>query len=424
MSVTHVAVLSIGTELTRGEIVNTNASWLCESITALGLEVGRTEAVADDPVALERALERLSSEYPLVVSTGGLGPTTDDLTSATVASWLGVPLETDAPSLAVLEARLARAGRTLTPSNAKQVDFPRGASVLENPNGTAPGFSVARGRSLLFFMPGVPREMRPMFERYVPAAARALVDAAQRQVRLRCFGLPESMINDRLAGLAPAHPVRVAYRAHFPEIEVKLFARVPSSSAVSLEQAEREAERITRAAAAEARTRLGSVVYGEGDLDLPAVIAESLRARKLTLSVAESCTGGLVGALLTAQPASDVFMGGVIAYANAIKSDLLGVEAALLERHGAVSAEVAEAMARGARERCHTDLGLSLTGIAGPTGGTPDKPVGLVHLAVASERGVTARKVVMNRPRRDVQLYSAWAALSLAAEEIAALAAR
>jgi nicotinamide-nucleotide amidase len=423
MSSAHAAVLSIGTELTRGEIVNSNASWLGEALTALGLDVGRAEAVADEPAAIERALERLSSEFPLVVSTGGLGPTTDDLTAATVAAWLGVPLETDAASLAALEARLARLGRPLTPSNAKQVDFPRGASILENPNGTAPGFSLTRGQSQLFFMPGVPREMKPMFERYVPSAARALNDGAQHQVRLRCFGSPESLVNDRLAGLAEAHGVRVAYRAHFPEIEVKLFARVPVSTSVSLEQAQGEATRITRAAADDAKARLVGVVYGEGDLDLPAVTAEALRQAKLTLSVAESCTGGLVGALLTAQPTSDVFMGGVIAYANSIKVELLDVDAALLERHGAVSREVAEAMAQGSRARCHTDLGLSLTGIAGPTGGSAEKPVGLVHFAVASARGVTARQIVVNRSRRDVQLYATWAALALANEQIATLAA-
>jgi nicotinamide-nucleotide amidase len=417
----HAAVLSIGTELTRGEIVNSNASWLGESLTALGLDVGRSESVADDPAAIERALERLSSEFRLVVSTGGLGPTTDDLTAATVASWLGVPLETDAPSLAALEARLTRLGRQLTASNAKQADFPRGASILDNPNGTAPGFAVTRGQCRLFFMPGVPREMKPMFERFVPAAARALNDGAQHQVRLRCFGSPESAVNDRLAGLAEAHGVRVAYRAHFPEIEVKLFARVPVSASVSLARAQAEAERITRAAADDATARLGGIVYAEGDLDLPAATAASLRVAKLTLATAESCTGGLVGALLTAQPASDVFMGGVIAYANQIKVELLDVDPSLLERHGAVSREVAEAMARGARARCHTDLGLSLTGIAGPTGGSADKPVGLVHFAVASSRGVTARHIVVNRSRRDVQLYAAWAALTLAREEIAAL---
>lgn len=421
MNRAHAAVLSIGTELTRGEIVNSNAAWLGEALTALGLDVGRAESVPDDPAAIERALERLASEFPLVVATGGLGPTTDDMTSATVAAWLGVPLQRDAAALATLEARLVRNGRTLTPSNAKQVDFPSGASVLENPNGTAPGFTVTRGQSRLFFMPGVPREMKPMFERYVPSVARTLNDGAQHQVRLRCFGSPESAINDRLAGLAETHGVRVAYRAHFPEIEVKLFARVPVADGVSLEQAEHEALRITRAAADDARVRLEGAIYAEGDRDLPAVIAESLRRAKLTLSVAESCTGGLVGALLTAQPASDVFMGGVIAYANQIKSQLLDVDPVLLERHGAVSREVAEAMARGARTRCHTDLGLSLTGIAGPTGGSPDKPVGLVHFAVASSRGVTARQIVINRSRRDVQLYAAWAALALANETIAAL---
>jgi molybdenum cofactor synthesis domain-containing protein len=247
-------VFSIGTELTRGEINNTNATWLAERLTAAGLDVASIETVADDADDIVRALERLSQDSALVVSTGGLGPTTDDITSASVARWLGVPRVRDAAVIAGLEARLARLGRTLTGSNAQQADFPAGAQILENPHGTAPGFSVTRQGCVLFFMPGVPREMRPMFDTHVEPAARARARArgAQHQIRLRCFGMPESVLNDTLAGLEAAYGVSVGYRAHFPEVHVKLLASAETASA---------AEASATAAAREARARLGSAVY-------------------------------------------------------------------------------------------------------------------------------------------------------------------
>src|SRR3954466_7433496 len=187
----RAAIVCIGTELTRGEINNTNATWLAERLTALGLGVSCIESVADDPAAIQRTLDQVSAHNRIVAATGGLGPTTDDITSATVASWLGVARVRDAQVLAGLEARLARAGRSLTASNSQQADFPEGAEILENPNGTAPGFGVQRGSCRLFFRPGVPREMKPMFDRFVAPAAQSLVQGAQYQIRLRCFGVPE-----------------------------------------------------------------------------------------------------------------------------------------------------------------------------------------------------------------------------------------
>jgi nicotinamide-nucleotide amidase len=257
-------------------------------------------------------------------------------------------------------------------------------------------------------MPGVPREMRPMFESFIAPEARALVQGGQYQIRLRCFGVPESLLNDRLAGLESAHGVRVAYRAHFPEVQVKLLA-----FAESLEAAQATAER----AASDARSRLGNAVYSEGERDMPLLVGELLRARGQSLSLAESCTGGLVSSLLTAHPASDYLLGGVVCYANRVKIEQLGVEPAVLDRHGAVSAEVATQMAEGARRRLHSDLALSFTGIAGPTGATPEKPVGLVYYALSTPSETLVRDVnVSQRPREGVQLYAAWCGLNLIRE--------
>jgi competence/damage-inducible protein CinA-like protein len=398
-------VFSIGTELTRGEINNTNATWLAERLTAIGLDVVSIETVADDADAIVSTLERLSRDTALVVCTGGLGPTTDDITSACVARWLGVERYRDGAVIAALEQRLARAGRALTSSNAQQADFPEGALILDNPHGTAPGFSVTRAGCTLFFMPGVPREMRPMFESHVEPVARSRVSGAQYQVRLRCFGVPESILNDKLAGLESALDVSIGYRAHFPEVQVKLLARAGSSQA---------AEARAREAAREARQRLGSAVYGEGEQDMPVVVGELLRQRKLTLSLAESCTGGLVSSLLTQHPASDFLLGGVVSYANQVKVSELGVDPATLAAHGAVSPEVAREMAEGARAHFGSDLALSLTGIAGPSGATPDKPVGLVYYALATPGETRVESVnVSQRPREGVQLYAAWCGLDL-----------
>jgi nicotinamide-nucleotide amidase len=403
-------VFSIGTELTRGEIDNTNATWLAERLTAIGLDVASIDTVADDASDILAALDRLSRAAALVVTTGGLGPTTDDITSSCVARWLGVEKVRDLGVLAGLEQRLARLGRALTASNAQQADFPAGASILENSHGTAPGFSVQKDGCTLFFMPGVPREMRPMFESHVAPAARGLLRGAQHQELLRCYGAAESILNDQLAGLEATHDVSIGYRAHFPEVIIKLLARAESASA---------AEERARRAAAEARARLGSAVYAAGDQDMPLLVGELLRQRQISLSLAESCTGGLVSSLLTRHPASDFLLGGVVSYANQVKIDQLGVNPATLEAHGAVSAETAREMAEGARARFKSDLALSLTGIAGPSGATEGKPVGLVYYALAAPEGTRVEQVIIRRrPREGVQLYAAWAGLDLVRQHL------
>jgi nicotinamide-nucleotide amidase len=402
------AILCIGTELTRGEIENTNATWLAEQLTTLGVEVRVILVVDDDDARIREAVASAARAADVVVSTGGLGPTTDDITTAAVGRLLGLALKRHAPSLEAIRARMARYGRAMAPSNEKQADFPEGAAVLPNPHGTAPGFSVDVEGARLFVMPGVPGEMKPMFETNVAPFVRARRTAGMAQVRMKTFGLPESTVNDRLAGIEEALCVTIGYRAHFPEIEVKVRARA-ASDAEAAEQA--------RTAAAAVRERLGRVVYGEGETTFPMAVGALLRERSLTMATAESCTGGLVGKLLTdASGSSDYFVGGVVSYANAVKTGVLGVDPATLEREGAVSEAVARQMAEGARRVLGADVALSLTGVAGPTGGTADKPVGLVHYAVATRDGTVARKILAGGHRGMVRHRAAFAGLALVRE--------
>jgi nicotinamide-nucleotide amidase len=351
-------------------------------------------------------LRRLGDTHELIVCTGGLGPTTDDITSECVAELLGVPLERDQGSLTAIAARMARFGRAMAASNEKQADFPRGARILPNRKGTAPGFSVRIGRAESFFLPGVLREMKTMFEELIAPGLASFVHEAIEQIRLGTFGMTESAVNDQLAGIEAAHHVTLGYRAHFPVIEVKVLARAADGAS---------AHRRARAAADEVIARLGSdVVYGEGDVTFSEMLGKLLVERKLTLAVAESCTGGTVARLLTERSgSSDFFLGGAVTYANSAKMDLLGVPPGLLAQFGAVSGEVARAMAEGVRARFGASLGVGITGVAGPTGGTREKPVGLVHYAVASADATSDRQMVFPGSRTQVRDLAAYAALAL-----------
>lgn len=399
------AVLCIGTELTRGELTNTNASWLAESITAIGLEVTALDCVDDDRERIQACLRRLASQHRVIVCTGGLGPTTDDITTECAASVAGVGLVRDQATLDDIAEKLSRFGRRMAASNAKQADFPTTARILPNPRGTAPGFRVELLGTPAYFMPGVPSEMKAMFDASIAPELRTMVSGGRHQIMLRTFGLPESEVNDRLAGIEASFDVTIGYRATLPEIEVKLLAQAPSHEA-ALARARRAAD--------EVRSRLGNYVYAEGLGSLPEALGALLIERQLTLAVAESCTGGLAAELLTRTPGSSrFFLGGVVAYANQVKTELLGVPEALLAKHGAVSAEVAQAMASGARARFGADIGLAFTGIAGPGGGSEQKPVGLVHWAVATARGVEQRERVLIGSRQDIRRRAVFAGLDL-----------
>ena len=404
------AVLSIGTELTRGELVNSNAAWLSAELTAIGFEVLEHTVVDDDRARIVDAILRLTRGTRVIVCTGGLGPTPDDVTTDAVAAALGVRLARDEASLDNIRRRLEKYGRPLTSSNAKQADFPDGADILPNAIGTAPGFGVRIGECVAYFLPGVPREMMRMFEEQVVPRIRALAPNNLFQLRLRTFGLPESLVGDRLAGIEPSFAgTTIGYRAHFPEIEVKVLARAPSHAA---------ARDVCERATAEVRARLGSHVFGEAEDTFAGVVGRALRSRGWTLAIAESCTGGLVGHMLTREPgASDFLLLDAVTYANSAKSRILGVDEETIRWHGAVSSEVAAAMASGARRVAGAAVGLSLTGVAGPSGGSEAKPVGTVYIALAKPDGtvdVKHRALVGDRER--IQTLAAYAGLELIRE--------
>lgn len=401
------AVLSIGTEVTRGELVNSNAAWLAAELTSLGFEVIEHAVVDDDHTRIRQALDRLSPRVRVVVSTGGLGPTTDDITTEAVAACAGAPLVRDEASLEHIRRRFEKAGRTMSASNEKQADFPAGADILPNPIGTAPGFGVRLGECVAYFLPGVPREMKRMFEQQVAPRIRALAPNNHFQSRLRTFGLPESVVGEKLDGVEAGFPgTTIGYRAQFPEIEVKVLARAGSHAA---------ARDLCERATVEVRARLGSCVFGEDNDTFPGVVGRTLRSRGWTLAVAESCTGGLVGHLLTREPgASDFLVLDAVTYANSAKSKVLGVDEEIIRWHGAVSPEVAGAMADGARRVSGADVALALTGVAGPSGGSEEKPVGTVYIALArADAPSEVQHRVFSGDRFQIETLAAYAGLRM-----------
>jgi len=414
------AVLSIGTELTRGELVNSNAAWLSAGLTDLGFEVVEHDVVDDDQDRIIAALERLAKFADVIVCTGGLGPTTDDLTTVAVAAALGVGLVRDEASLDHIRRRFERLGRPMSDSNAKQADFPEGSTVLANPIGTAAGFEAKVHNARAYFMPGVPHEMKRMFDEQVVPRIRDIAPNDSHQIRFRTFGAPESVVGEKLAGVEEAFPgVTIGYRAHFPEIEVKVLARMPGPAsrrpgdalpvdpqAVVRELAER--------AAAEVAARLGDIVYGDGDDTFAGVVGRALRTRGWTLAIAESCTGGLVGHMITKEPgASDYLLLDAVTYANSAKQSVLGVDEDVLRGHGAVSPECAARMAEGARRVSGSDVALAITGIAGPGGASDNKPVGLVFFAIATKDGTEVKERRFNGERLWIQTLASYVGLQM-----------
>ena len=413
------AILSIGTELTRGELLNSNARWLADRLVGLGFAVVEHTTVPDDAERIRGTLHRLAKKHTdkvtVIVCTGGLGPTSDDLTTAVVADALGVELIRDAASLAAIEKRYRDHGRVMPAINVKQADFPKGARILANPVGTAPGFSVQIEQTRAYFMPGVPHEMERMFDTHVAPEladpANGLVERRTHQIHIRTFGLGESAVAERLADLdvggAKHHPgITIGYRATFPEIEVKVLAEAES---------EADARVLAEATASEIKRRLQDVAFGGKDETYAQYVGKVLKRAELKVAVAESCTGGLLGKLLTDLPGSSAYvLGGVISYDNSVKSGLLGVSEQLLREHGAVSEEVARAMAEGVLRSTHADLAVGVTGIAGPDGGTAQKPVGTVCFALANKSGATLTFTERFPGTRDfVRTFSAYYALRL-----------
>ncbi len=386
----RIEILNTGSELMLGRVLNTHQHWLCRRLADAGYVVSRQTAVADTARDIQQAAREALGRAAVVLCTGGLGPTADDLTREAVAELTGRPLREDPAVVAHLRAWYATRGRPLTPAVLAQAQVPEGARVLLNAHGTAPGLILeARLRpsapdgqpSWLVMLPGPPRELRPMFtDQVLPWLRETFPLPAPFVCRtLRTTGVPESVMEHQLAGpLAPliGRGLNLGYCARPGEVDVRLAARG------------NDAARLVAEAETVVRQTVGRHVYGVEDDLLEAVVVRLLTERRLTLAVAESCTGGRLAGRLTDVPgASAVFLGGFITYANTLKERLVGVRPETLATHGAVSEPTAREMAEGARRETGADLALAVTGIAGPSGGTPEKPVGTVFIALGARAG-------------------------------------
>ncbi|MFL2935158.1 MAG: competence/damage-inducible protein A [Myxococcota bacterium] len=375
-----VEILTIGDEVVRGEIVDSNKALIAQRLLELDLECQYQVSLRDDPADMKAAFELAIQRSDLVIVSGGLGPTRDDITTEVLAETLGREIQLDEDSLETMRLFFARVGREMAETNRKQAFFPTEADILANPEGTAPGFSVEEKGTVFFCLPGVPRELTRMLDEQVFPRIEARLDSAGEVVRirtrmLRTFGMGESTLEKELSGIARDGDVELAFRTSFPDNFLRVMAR-----GSSIEEADRKIDSVAK----QIRERLGDLIYGEGTDPMEAVVGRLLTEGGQTVAVAESCTGGGIAQKLTAIPGSSgYFLGGVVAYSNEVKKSLLGVPGALLEEHGAVSAPVAQAMAEGIRERLGSDFGVATTGISGPGGGSAEKPVGLVYVAIS-----------------------------------------
>lgn len=414
-------ILTIGDELLSGDTVNTNLAFLGERCRRLGFEVVRALSVRD---RIPEIVAALGASVDLCLVSGGLGPTSDDLTAEAVARAAGVPLIRDAASEAAIVAMFAERGRPMPEINRKQADLPAGCDVLPNPAGTAPGFAVRLpGGCYVACMPGVPREMRKMMAEQIEPRLRqrfALPDIPRRIYRL--IGRGESAIAVAIEPIVAAARARspglaavyLHYRAATPQVLLILEALVGDGGA-------RASEDELRSFDAPFQAALGEALYGIGEADLEARVLAACRLANLSLATAESCTGGQVAARLTAVPgASEVFRGGVVAYANEVKTAILGVPDDILTTHGAVSEPVARAMAEGARRALGSDLAVAITGIAGPGGGSPEKPVGTVDFAVADAESCSHKRVQLWGDRAQIQHVAGVVALKLVWDRLVA----
>lgn len=375
-------LICIGTELLLGDILNSNAQYLAQELAALGIPHFYQTVVGDNPERIQQVVRAAAARSQLLLFTGGLGPTPDDLTTETLAACFGAPLIEQPDVLAAIKARFEQRGWPMPPSNAKQALLPQGANLLPNPVGSAPGMIwEPQPNLILMTFPGVPREMKAMWQTTARPylQARGWVTATIASRMLRFWGISESALAEQVTDFFDQANPTVAPYASRGEVRLRISAKAPTLEA---------AEALIAPTAAAIRAQVGHDYFGSDDATLASAVGELLSQHQHTLAVAESCTGGGLGSLLTQTPGSSAyFLGGVIAYSNQVKVKQLGVEPATLDQHGAVSAETACQMALGVRQQLGADWGLSITGIAGPDGGTAEKPVGLVYIGLADPKG-------------------------------------
>lgn len=406
-----IEIVTVGDELLLGHTIDTNAAYLSEHLAAAGLRVTRRTTVGDDPAAIRTAVSEALGRTGVVITTGGLGPTSDDFTKPVIAALYNRGLVLDEAYLEKLRVRWRQRGLEMPAANRTQAEIPQGAEIVRNPLGSAQGIALRDEQlGLTIMLPGVPHEVRGMTQahllpyllRHIPVRSEPICHRL-----VRTTGIPESQLADRVQDLLDAiAPIGVAFLPSYAGTDIRLTSWAAFD--------EPTCNRLFDDAETRLRERLGTHIYAIGKQDIAHVVGDMLRERKLTVALAESCTGGLLGKRLTdASGASDYFTTGFITYAYEAKTRWLGVRDETLRAHGAVSEEVAREMAEGARAAADSDVALSVTGIAGPTGGTETKPVGLVWTALAAAQVTRARCFVMPGDREEVRERAAQMALAL-----------
>lgn len=369
-------IISVGTELLLGHTINTDAAWIARALAEQGVDLCHVQTVGDNASRLESALREALSRCDIVITSGGLGPTEDDLTKECAARAAGAPLEENPECLADLKEYFG--SRAISGNQYKQTLAPRGAKIFKNPHGTAPGFAIpCPGGKYICILPGPPAELIPMLETGLIPFLKNFSSQVIKSTVLNCFGIGEGAAAEKLGSLVHMTNPTVATYAGNGEMLVKITAKSDSQE---------KADELIEPVKAKIRECLGDKIYGENAQSLERRVVDLLRERRLQVSAAESCTGGLLAARITDQPgASEIFRLGVVAYANEAKERILHVRKETLARYGAVSPQTAAEMARGIKDLAKADFGAAITGIAGPGGGTPDKPVGLVYIALAGK---------------------------------------
>ena len=405
-------IISVGTEILLGDIVNTNTQFLAKELASIGIEVYRQEVIGDNEDRLLGILEEALKRSDMVITTGGLGPTKDDLTKETACKFFNMDLELHEESLKALEEYFSRMGRKIVESNYKQVYFPKEAIVLPNPNGTAPGAILEKNNKYIVILPGPPKEMKPMYLNYVKPYLIKKGDGIIESKVIRVLGIGESMAAEKLKkfienGVNPT----VAPYAKEEDVIFRITAKAES---------EEEALNLIEPVKNQVKEILGEDVYGEGeDTTIEKVVGDLLIKNNLKISTAESCTGGMIASrLVSISGISDVFLEGAVTYANEAKVRTFNVKEETLKKYGAVSEETAREMAEGMAKRTGSDIAVVTTGIAGPGGGTEEKPVGLVYIGLYYKGEVFVYKNVFNGNRQAVRTKATVRALDIVRRKI------
>ncbi len=398
-------ILAIGTELLMGNVVNTNATYIAKGLADNGINVFHQAVVGDNPKRLEESLQLAFCRSDIVITTGGLGPTYDDLTKETIAAFFGKKLVMDEESLSLIENFFKKLGREMSENNKKQAMMPEGCTIFPNPNGTAPGCAIEKDGKIAFMLPGPPREMRPMFDNYVIPYLLKDSDTVLASRMIHLFGIGESMLEHKLHDVMvnSSNPTLAPY-AKSGEVQLRVTARVDRDE---------DPEPILQPMIEKVKEVAGEFIYGIDIGDLQTAAVQLLKEKGLHAATAESCTGGYISKRITeVDGASAVFDCGVCSYANEIKEKVLGVSHETLVKYGAVSEQCAKEMAAGIRKLSGAEIGVSTTGIAGPGGGTDEKPVGLVYVAVDSDNYSEVLKLNVPSRSDDAREYIRYIASS------------